>query len=158
CELAAVVDEELRRLPAKYRDPLLLHYLEGATAEGAARQLGLSRGTFYNRLNRGRELLRGRLSRQGLSLAAPLLAAALTHEAEAASRWWIQGGLRGARESVPARVAARAAAAMRNTLLTKLKIGVALALLLGVTAGGVAMLTPQVPLSPTPPAERPANS
>ncbi len=58
-ELATVVDEELRRLPAKYRDPLLLHYLEGATAEAAARQLGLSRGTFYNRLTHGRELLRG---------------------------------------------------------------------------------------------------
>jgi RNA polymerase sigma factor (sigma-70 family) len=56
-ELAAVVDEELCRLPAKYREPLLLHYLEGATTEAAARQLGLSRSAFYNRLTRGRELL-----------------------------------------------------------------------------------------------------
>jgi RNA polymerase sigma factor (sigma-70 family) len=157
CELAAVVDEELRRLPAKYRDPLLLHYLEGVTAEMAARQLGLSRGTFYNRLNRGRELLRERLSRQGLSLAAPLLAAALAHEAEAAAPSLIQAALRGATESVPERVATLAAEALRNTLLTKLKIGVALGLLMGAAAGGVAMLTPQAPPSPAPQAERPAD-
>ncbi|HEY7154760.1 MAG TPA: sigma-70 family RNA polymerase sigma factor [Gemmataceae bacterium] len=157
CELATVVDEELRRLPAKYRDPLLLHYLEGATAEAAARQLSLSRGTFYNRLNRGRELLRERLSRQGLSLAAPLLAAALTHEAEAAAPSLIQAALRGTTGSVPERVAILAAEALRNTLLTKLKIGAALGLLLGAAAGGVAMLTPQAPPSPAPQAERPAD-
>jgi RNA polymerase sigma factor (sigma-70 family) len=157
CELAAVVDEELRRLPAKYRDPLLLHYLEGATAEAAARQLDLSRGTFYNRLNRGRELLRGRLTRQGLSLAAPLLAAALTHEAEAASPSLIQAALRGTTESVPARVATLAVEALRNTLLTKLKIGLALGLLLGMAAGGVAMLTPRAPMAPLPQAEHPAE-
>jgi RNA polymerase sigma factor (sigma-70 family) len=157
CELAAVVDEELRRLPAKYRDPLLLHYLEDVTAETAARQLGLSRGTFYNRLNRGRDLLRARLSRQGLSLAAPLLAAALTHEAEAAAPSLIQAALRGATEGVPERVAILAAEALRNTLLTKLKIGVAMGLLMGMAAGGVAMLTPQATPSPTPRAERPAD-
>src|SRR6516165_288528 len=143
-ELTAVVDEELRRLPAKYREPLLLHYLEGATAEEAAQQLGLSRGTFYNRLARGRELLRGRLSRQGLSLAAPLLAAALTHEAEAAAPSLIRAALRGVKGDVPERVAALAAELLRNTLPAKLKIGLALVLLLGTAAGGVAMLTPRV--------------
>jgi RNA polymerase sigma factor (sigma-70 family) len=42
----AAVDEELRRLPERYRELLLLHYLEGVTAEAAARQLRLRRGTF----------------------------------------------------------------------------------------------------------------
>ncbi len=156
-ELAAVVDEELRRLPAKYRDPLLLHYLEGATADTAARRLGLSRATFYNRLSRGRELLRGRLRRQGLSLAAPLLAAALTHEAEAASPSLVQAALRGAMGSVPERVAVLATEALGATALMKWKIGLALGLLLGVAAGGVAMLVPQAPSSPPPQAERPAD-
>jgi RNA polymerase sigma factor (sigma-70 family) len=156
-ELAAVVDEELRRLPAKYREPLLLHYLEGATAEAAARQLGLSRSTFYNRLTRGRELLRERLSRQGSSLAAPLLAAALTAEAEAASQPLIQATIRGVMGNVSERVAALAAEALGATAMMKLKIGLALGLLLGIAAGGVAMLTPREPMTPLPQTQRPSE-
>jgi RNA polymerase sigma factor (sigma-70 family) len=156
-ELAAVVDEELRRLPAKYREPLLLHYLDGATAETVARRLGLSRAAFYNRLTRGRELLRERLSRQGLSLAAPLLAAALTAEAEAASRSLIQATMQVVRGAVPERVAALAARALSVTAIMRLKVGMTLGLLLGVAAGGVAMLTPHTPRSQHPQAERPAE-
>jgi RNA polymerase sigma factor (sigma-70 family) len=156
-ELAAVVDEELRRLPVKYREPLLLHYLEGATAEAAARQLGLSRTTFYNRLAYGRELLRERLSRQGLSLTAPLLAAALTAEAEAASQPLIQTTVRGVMGKVSERVAALAAEMLARTAMMKLKISLALGLLLGLSAGGVAMLTPSAPMDAVPQAERPAE-
>jgi RNA polymerase sigma factor (sigma-70 family) len=156
-DLAAVVDEELRQLPAKYREPLLLHYLEGMTAETAARQLGVSRAAFYNRLNRGRELLRGRLSRQGLSLAAPLLAASLTQGAEAAAPSLVQATLRGLTGSIPERVAALAAEALRTTALLELKLGLALGLLLGVAAGGVAMLTPRTPMAPIPQAVHPAE-
>lgn len=156
-ELAAVVDEELRRLPAKYREPLLLHYLEGVTAEAAARQLGLSRTMFYNRLAYGRELLRARLGRQGLSLAAPLLAAALTPEAEGASRTLIQATVRAVMGSASERVAALAAEALGATAMMKLKIGLALGLLLGVAAGGVAMLVPRAPRNPIPQAERSAE-
>ncbi len=97
------------------------------------------------------------MSRQGLSLAAPLLATALTREAAAAAPSLIQAALRGATEGALPGVAALAAEALRNTLLTKLKFGLALGLLMGAAAGGVAMLTPQAPLSPAPPAERPAN-
>jgi RNA polymerase sigma factor (sigma-70 family) len=157
CELAAVVDEELQRLPAKYREPLLLHYLEGATAEAAARQLGLSRTTFYNRLSHGRELLRERLSRQGLSLATPLLVAALTQEAEAAAPSLIQAALWGVSGSAPEHVAALAAEALGGAGSMKLKIGLALGLLLGVAAGGMAMLTPRTPMAPIPQAERPTD-
>jgi RNA polymerase sigma factor (sigma-70 family) len=157
-DLAAIVDEELQRLPAKYREPLLLHYLEGATAEAAARQLGLSRGTFYNRLAYGRELLRDRLSRQGLSLAAPLVAAALTAEVEAGSPPLIQATIRGVMGTVPERVAVLAAEALAIPVLTRLKVGLALVMLLGVSAGGLAMLVPRAPTEPSPQAERSADS
>jgi RNA polymerase sigma factor (sigma-70 family) len=153
-DLAAAVDEELRLLPAKYREPLLLHYLQGATAQAAARQLGLSRATFYNRLARGRDMLRQRLSRQGLSLAAPLLATVLMQEAEGVAPSLIEIAQRGWTAHVPERVASLAGEALLSTTLLKMKVGLALGLLLGVAAGGVAMLTPRAPMSPTLAAER----
>ena len=67
-EAAAVVDEELGRLPEKYRTALVLCYLEGQTHEEAARQLGLPLGTLKTRLDRGRNALGERLKR-GLALS-----------------------------------------------------------------------------------------
>src|SRR5262245_22318915 len=74
-ELQAVLDEELQRLPENHRQPLLLCYFQGLTQEEAARQLGWPRGTLKRRLERGRELLKVRLIRRGLSLGAALIAA-----------------------------------------------------------------------------------
>ncbi|MGH7171594.1 MAG: WD40 repeat domain-containing protein, partial [Gemmataceae bacterium] len=81
----------------------------------------------------------------------------LTPEAEAASRSLIEATLRGVMGSVPERVAALAAQALGMAAVTKLKIGLALGLLLGVAAGGVAMLTPQAPMAPISQAERPVD-
>jgi RNA polymerase sigma factor (sigma-70 family) len=76
-ELRAVLDEELARLPDKYRAPLVLCYLEGATRDEAARHLGWPLGTLKNRVERGRELLGRRLAARGLTLSAGLSTALL---------------------------------------------------------------------------------
>lgn len=80
-ELGAALDEELHRLPERFRAPLLLCYLEGRTSDQAARQLGWSLRTLERRLAQGRELLRARLTRRGLTLSAVLLAATMSGEA-----------------------------------------------------------------------------
>src|SRR5579884_2052891 len=76
-DLRRVLHEELDRLPATYRAPLVLCYLEEKTQEEAARLLGWTKGAVIGRLQRGRELLRARLRRRGLALSAALSTAVL---------------------------------------------------------------------------------
>jgi RNA polymerase sigma factor (sigma-70 family) len=75
--LRPVIDEELSGLPEKYRAPLVLCYLEGKTNEGAARILGWPIGTMSRRLEKARELLRGRLVGRGVAVTGAALAALL---------------------------------------------------------------------------------
>ena len=84
-ETLAVLDEELSRLGRKYRDPLILCFLEERTQDEAARQLAISLSTLKRRLDRGRDLLRARLTRRGIDLSATLLVSALAQPASAAS-------------------------------------------------------------------------
>jgi RNA polymerase sigma factor (sigma-70 family) len=84
-ELRPVLDLEVQRLPAKYRAPMVLCYLEGKTYEEAANTLGCPKGTVAIRLLRGKVLLKNRLARRGLALSAGLVAAhAVLPHAEAA--------------------------------------------------------------------------
>jgi RNA polymerase sigma factor (sigma-70 family) len=73
-ELGPIVQEEVRRLPEKYRAAVVLCYWEGLTQEQAAVQLGCPLGTVRSRLARARDLLRRRLSRRGVAPMAGLAA------------------------------------------------------------------------------------
>ena len=76
-EAQGVVDEELARLPDKYRAPLVLCCLEGLARDEAAQRLGVPLASLKSRLERARELLRSRLARRGLALPAGFLAVEL---------------------------------------------------------------------------------
>jgi RNA polymerase sigma factor (sigma-70 family) len=83
-ELRPILDDELHRLPEKYRLPLLLCYIHGQSREQAAAELGWTAGEVKGRLERGRDLLRDRLVQRGVTLSALALPVVLASEAAAA--------------------------------------------------------------------------
>jgi RNA polymerase sigma factor (sigma-70 family) len=84
-DLQSCLDQELSRLPEKYRVAIVSCDLEGKTRKEVARQLGLPEGTVAGRLNRGRSLLAKRLSRNGVALSSGTLAAVVAQNAATAS-------------------------------------------------------------------------
>jgi RNA polymerase sigma factor (sigma-70 family) len=83
-DLGPYLDEELSRLPDKYRALIVLCDLEGKTRKDAARQLGVPEGTIASRLATARGMLAKRLSRRGLSVSSGMLGALLAQEAASA--------------------------------------------------------------------------
>jgi RNA polymerase sigma factor (sigma-70 family) len=161
-EVRQILHEELERLPQKYRLPLLLCYLEAQTQEEAAHQLGWSAGALKGMLDRGRNLLRRRLTRRGVALLAPLGIATLAPcvpvgLADATARAavsFLQGQPAGA--GVTAQAAALAQHGLKATLLTRGKAAVALVLVLGVLAAGATLAAYQAGQA-DPPATRQGN-
>jgi RNA polymerase sigma factor (sigma-70 family) len=72
-DLRPVLDEAIASLPWRYRDPVILCYLEGASTSEAALQLGCPSGTIRSRLTRARALLRTRLVKRGVGVPARML-------------------------------------------------------------------------------------
>ncbi len=146
-EVCAALEEELARLPEKYRAPLVLCYLEGQTRDDAARRLGWSPGRVKVRLERGRRLLRGRLARRCITLSLALLAAALAPQtwaavvpaalALAAVRLALQ--VAGGQHAVAPAVTL-AAAVLRDLARVRLATALAAVLAAGLVAAGVGVL------------------
>ncbi|MGO9469461.1 MAG: sigma-70 family RNA polymerase sigma factor [Isosphaeraceae bacterium] len=142
--------EEVDRLPEKYREAIVLCYLEGLTTEAAARRLACAQGTIMSRLSRGRDRLRQRLTRRGLAPASGLLTAGIAaHTAEAAvpaalSHSLVQSAMQmaagtAATGGVPATVAALTEGVLRMMVRSRLRGTVGAVLALGALAAGMGM-------------------
>lgn len=132
----AILYDELDRLPARYRDPLVLCYLQGMTHDQASSQLGIPTPTLRTRLSRARDRLRPRLVRRGLtpSSASSLLLAPvpLTSSASSlASIGWASAASRLAVASRGVSLASLSVPLATSTLRSMLMISAIQALALG---------------------------
>ena len=76
-DLLAVLDQELSRLPEKYRTVMVLCSLEGKTKKEAARQLNVPEGTVASRVAAAKAMLAKRLKRSGGMVSCGSLAVLL---------------------------------------------------------------------------------
>jgi RND family efflux transporter MFP subunit len=150
-ELRRVLDQEIGRLPERFRAAVVLCYLEGKSVAEAAVLLGCPHGTVASRLARARERLRVRLAGHGLALTAAL---AILSQANAAPRplslipTLTAAALRYTAAGVAAdgvlspRITALTEEVLRAMFLHKLKTGIVILIaLVGIllTGGGLAV-------------------
>jgi RNA polymerase sigma factor (sigma-70 family) len=141
-DVAPIVHEEVDRLPAKHRLPVVLCDLDGLTYEQAAGQLRWTVPTLRGRLAKARQQLHGRLARRGLTAGA---VAGFLAAHSAAARAAVPAAL--ARSTVAAATTGTAsisAVALSSTLIrsmamTKLK-AVSAAVLAAIALGSAAAL------------------
>jgi RNA polymerase sigma factor (sigma-70 family) len=147
-DLQPLLDQELSRLPDKYRVAIVLCDLEGKTRKEAARQVGVPDGTLAARLARARAMLAKRLARHGLAVSGGTLAGVLLQSAASASvptsvisstieaARLFAAGQAAAASVISVKVAALTEGVLKAMLLTKLKT--VLTVLLAVSLIGTA--------------------
>lgn len=158
-EIATIVDEEMTRLPARQRDPMVLCYLQGLTHEQAADRLRWPVGTVRSRMASARETLRTRLTRRGVVAPAALAGAAVGARAaraaqlspaliESTARLAVSASAKGAAAgAIPAAVATLTTGVLRTMTLQKWAIAAGIVVACAATTGagiaGSALLTQQ---------------
>jgi len=146
-ELLAAIEEEIDRLPVRYRSALILCWFEDGPVGESARRLGVSPGVLSGRLKRARDRLRRRLAARGFGPMAILAAAVLTSTPAPAAL------LR--RTTLSAlQVSAQSAGAAPRAL--GLKLAAALAFAAAVVAGGTSVFSTDPPKPPKDPPKKEA--
>jgi RNA polymerase sigma factor (sigma-70 family) len=79
------LDAAISALPEKYRQPLVLFHLEENSLQQTAARLGLNPFTTGTRLARGREMLRKKLIRRGVTIGSAALVAGLSQSTASAA-------------------------------------------------------------------------
>jgi RNA polymerase sigma factor (sigma-70 family) len=151
-EIGPVLDQELNRLPEKYRAPLVLCYFHGRTHDQAAEALRCPVGTVRSRLARGRSLLKKRLTRRGCAPTAtirstgptlPTRLLTVTVPPSLVSTTVRLGVESGSFQTIRAGAAAASAHALTQGVLTTMKLAqlqwIALALVAAGFSGGGAI-------------------
>ncbi len=165
-DLRPLLDDELQRLPQRYRMPMVMFYLEGKSAEEVASTLGRPKGTVLSQLARARERLRVRLARRKLALSAGVLSSLLARTASsegAAPERLIDWGAQvhilsanGATTGVSAQANLLAQQALKDMLRRRLLtigallLAVLLALLVGLITFRTSFSTPPAVEQPNP--------
>jgi RNA polymerase sigma factor (sigma-70 family) len=148
-----ILDRELAQLPRKYCLPLILCDMESWTREAAAAELKCPLGTLNSRLSRGREMLRVRLERCGVTFTG--LAVVLLVPASVTATW------QQLCTSPPKSVQQLADTTIRSMALTGLRKAFAVTALCGILIAGTTLMAMGVadgPKNPPSPAKNTAQN
>ena len=148
-----VLDQELSRLPDKYRVLIVLCDLEGKTRKEVALRLGCPEGTVAGRLARARTMLANRLRKHGFAMTSAALAETLSQEMASAcvpasvvtattKAATLTASGQAMAGVISSKVAALTQGVLKTMLLTKLKaVTMAVFMMLGVAGIGAGLLT-----------------
>lgn len=135
-DLAAVIDEELARLPEHYREAVVLCELRGLSRKQAASELGIPEGTLSGRLAVAKRKLAALLLARGLAPAAVIAFLAPA----SVSAGLVESAVRGTAGTAGPVASAAASAVIKAMLFDQLKaVALAAGILLTVVCGGFAM-------------------
>jgi RNA polymerase sigma factor (sigma-70 family) len=139
-EMLTALDEELAKLPAIYREPLILCYLQGLTRDEAALRLGTPSATLKCQLERGRKKIAEALTKRGIVVGVGLMAIATNSTAGACSPRLVQSILATIGGAPPASVAALANGVAMNGFSVTTKVLALAAVALAMTGFGLASM------------------